>query len=282
MSSSEQDAPVQPYRLLALDLDGTVIGRDLRVPRGTVEAIRDFQLLGGRVTIATGRTVRTTAPFAEELGVDGPLICYQGALIRDHRSGVTLYHEPVPAELAVEAARRLLDAGVYVQAYVDDELVVPYEGEETKLYRSFSPVYLPTTVTDDLPAYLAEHPPTKLLFIADEQDVAQLLAELAVHFTTRLAVTRSHAYFGELTAPGCNKGRALAMLAELLGIPREAVAAAGDQLNDVEMVAWAGLGMGVTSGPRELIEAADVAIAGPEQAGLATGIRRHLLRMPIG
>ena len=142
-------------------------------------------------------------------------------------------------------------------------------------------MYLPTTVADDLPAYLAEHPPTKLLFIVDEHDVAGHLAELATHFTTRLAVTRSHAYFGELTAPGCNKGRALAMLAELLGIPREAIAAAGDQLNDVEMVAWAGLGMAVTSGPRELLDAADVTILGPEQAGLAVGIRRFLLRMPI-
>ncbi len=279
MADGERGADLGPYRLLALDLDGTVVGRDLQVPPGTVEAIRDFQLLGGRVTIATGRTVRTTAPFADELGVDGPLICYQGALIRDHRSGLTLYHEPVPPVLAVEAAGRLLDARVYVQAYVDDELVVPYEGEETRLYRSFSPVHLPTTVVDDLPAFLADHPPTKLLFIADEGDVARHLADLSAHFGVRLAVTRSHASFGELTAPGCTKGRALEMLAGLLGIRREEVAAAGDQANDVEMVAWAGLGMAVHTGPHELLDVADVMIGGPEQAGLAAGIRRYLLGM---
>ena len=266
-----------PYRLLALDLDGTVVGRDLQVPAATLEAIAAFQATGGCVTLATGRTVRTTMPFAEQLHVDAPLICYQGALIRDHHTGTTLFHQPVPGELAAEAAARLLQAGIYVQAYVNDELVAPYEGEETRYYRSFSPVHLPITVVDDLPAYLQEHPPTKLLFIAAEREVDVQLAGLAVHFVERLNVARSHTMFGELTAPGATKGRALATLAELLGIPREAVAAAGDQGNDVDMVAWAGLGMAVAGGPPELLNAADVVIGSPEEGGLADGIRRFVL-----
>ncbi len=268
------------YRLLALDLDGTVVGRDLRVPPATIEAVAAYQAAGGHVTLATGRTFRTTMPFVELLRIDAPIICYQGALIRDPRSGDVLFHEPVPPELAVEAAEGLLAAGIYVQAYVDDELVVPYEGDETRLYRSFSPVHLPVHVVDDLPAFLVTHPPTKLLFIAHEGEVGPRVAGLQTHFAERLNVARSHAFFGELTAPGCTKGRALANLAEILKIPREAVAAAGDQENDVSMVEWAGLGMGVRSGPPALHAAADVLIDGPEEAGLAAGIRRYLLDDP--
>jgi hypothetical protein len=268
------------YRLLALDLDGTLVGRDLRVPPATLEAVAAYQAAGGHVTLATGRTFRTTMPFVELLRIDAPIICYQGALIRDPRSGDVLFHEPVPPELAVEAAEGLLAAGIYVQAYVDDELVVPYEGDETRLYRSFSPVHLPLHVVDDLPAFLVTHPPTKLLFIAHEGEVGPRVAGLQTHFAERLNVARSHAFFGELTAPGCTKGRALANLAEILKIPREAVAAAGDQENDVSMVEWAGLGMGVRSGPPALHAAADVLIDGPEQAGLAAGIRRYLLDQP--
>ena len=278
MEFRQSDHAANLYRLLALDLDGTVVGRDLVVPPATLEAIASFQATGGRVTLATGRTFRTTAPFAELLHVDAPLICYQGALIRDHRTGETLFHQPVPADLAAEAAASLLAADIYVQAYVDDELVIPYEGDETRLYRSFSPVYLPATVVDDLPAYLREHPPTKLLFIAAERDVGPRVAGLQAHFADRLNVTRSHAYFGELTAPGSTKGRALALLAGLLDIPRAAVAAAGDQGNDVDMVAWAGLGMAVAGGPPELHAVADVVIGGPAEAGLAAGIRAYLLR----
>lgn len=267
-----------PYRLLALDLDGTTVGHDFLVPEELVEALSAFREQGGYVTIATGRTFRTTLPYAQQLGTNAPLICYQGALIRDPESARTLFHLPVPGDLAAEAAAMLLQSSVYVHAYVDDELVVPYEGEETAYYRSFSTIYLPTTVVDDLPAYLRDHPPTKLLFIAGEHAVGDHLAGLRVHFAHRLSIARSHATFGELTAPGATKGRALAWLANELGVPQTAVAAAGDQGNDVDMVAWAGLGMAVTSGPPELLAAADSLIGTPEENGLADGVRRYLLR----
>ena len=154
---------------------------------------------------------------------------------------------------------------------------MPYEGDETRFYRSFSTVELPITVIEDLPAYLRDHPPTKLLFIAGEHEVGPRVEGLQTHFAQRLSVARSHAFFGELTAPGCTKGRALKTLAELLAVPREAVAAAGDQGNDVDMVAWAGMGMAVRTGPPELREVADVLIAGPEEAGLADAIHQYLL-----
>lgn len=265
------------YRLLALDLDGTTIGHDFVVPPATIAVVRAFQERGGHVTIATGRTVRTTVPFADQLGVDGPLICYQGALIKDHRSGQVFAHDPVPPALAAEAVKQLLDAGVYVHAYIDDELFVPWEGKETALYLSFSEVKLNVTVVDDLAAFVAQRPPTKLLFIDEAERVGPRIGGLQVHFTNRLHIVRSHAHFGELTAPGITKGRALAQLAHMLGIGQDQVAAAGDQYNDLEMVQWAGFGMAVRSGPPPLQQAAQVVIDGPDQAGLATAIERYLL-----
>lgn len=267
----------RPYRLLALDLDGTIVGRDLAIPPPTLDAVRAFQATGGRVTIATGRTIRTTVPFAESLGVDGPLICYQGALIREHRSGETLYHRPVPGEVAAQAVARLIEAGVYVHAYIEDELYVPWLGKEVDLYQTFSPLKLAVHLVDDLSAVVREHPPTKLLFIEDEDQVEPNLDGLRSHFVDRLHVVRSHAHFGELTAPGITKGTALAVLAKQLGIPREQVAAAGDQFNDLEMLEWAGLGMAVRTGPPRLLEVADRLIDGPEQAGLARGIREYMI-----
>jgi len=265
------------YRLLALDLDGTIVGRDLAIAPETVDAVRAFQASGGRVTIATGRTIRTTMPFADALGVDGPLVCYQGALIKDHRSGETIYHHPVPGPAAAEAVHRLTEAGVYVHAYIDDELYVPWLGKEVDLYQTFSPLKLAVHLVDDLSAVVRERPPTKLLFIADEDQVEPHLEGLRTHFVDRLHIVRSHAHFGELTAPGITKGAAVALLAERLGIPREQVAAAGDQFNDYEMLEWAGLGMAVRTGPPALLDVADELIDGPEQKGLARGIQEYLL-----
>jgi Cof subfamily protein (haloacid dehalogenase superfamily) len=266
-----------PYRLLALDLDGTVVGPDFLVPPGLVAALAEFKRRGGRVTIATGRTFRTTGPYAEQLGVNAPLICYQGALIRDFYSGETLFHLPIPGKLAAEAAALLLERGIYVHGYVDDGLVVPYDGEETRYYRTFSSIQLPMTVAGDLPGYLREHPPTKLLFIAGERDVGVHVAGLQEHFVERLSISRSHAHFGELTAPGSTKGTALAWLAEHFGVPRAAVAAAGDQGNDVDMVAWSGLGMAVETAPPDLISVANVVIGKPQDNGLEQAVRQHLL-----
>lgn len=265
------------YRLLALDLDGTVIGRDLTIPAGTVEALHEFQQRGGRVTLATGRTVLTTIPFADELGVDGPLICYQGALMKDHRTGEVLFHDPVPPELAAEAVERILGSGVYVHAYINDELYVPWEGKEVALYQTFSPHKLPVHVTPDLATLVRERPPTKLLFIDDPDHVAPRVHGLRTHFTDRLQIVQSHAVFGELTAPGCTKGRTLAYLAEQLGIAQHEVAAVGDHFNDIEMVAWAGFGMAVRGGPPEVQGVAKVVIDGPAQGGLAAAVRRYLL-----
>ncbi len=277
MQHMNETTGAMPYRLLALDVDGTTVGHDFRIGDALLATIAEWKERGGRVTLATGRTFRTTVPFAEELGVDAPLICYQGAMIRDRHTRRTLFHHPIPGELAAEAAEMLLAKGVYIQAYVDDELIVPYEGPETEYYRSFSPVHLPTTVVDDLPAFVREQPPTKLLFVAGEMEVAPHIAGLQLHFTERLTVVRSHASFGELTAPGSTKGKALAKLAELLGIPQAAVAAAGDQNNDIDMVAWAGFGMAVETGSPALLEVADAIIGRPEDDGLAIAIRQHLL-----
>jgi Cof subfamily protein (haloacid dehalogenase superfamily) len=265
------------YKLLAVDLDGTLVGRGLEVPPGTVEAIQAFKTNGGLVTIATGRSVRTTIPFADQIGVNAPLICYQGAVVRDIANGVTLFHQPVPAALAAEAVKQLRDQNIYVHAYIDDELYVPYEGAETEFYQTFSTILLPIHVVDDLAGFVATHPPTKLLFIADEGDVEPHLAGLEEHFMDRLSVARSHARFGELTAPGSTKGQALAALAAHLGIEREHVAAAGDQGNDIDMVAWAGLGMGVRTGTAALRAVADVEIGPPEEGGLAKAIQTYLL-----
>lgn len=265
------------YRLLALDVDGTLIGRNLVVPPATLAAVHTFHERGGLVTLATGRNIRTTTAFAQQLGVKGPLICYQGALIQDQQSGAIVFHDPVPSALAAEAVRQLLDAGVYVQAYINDELFVPWAGEELALYQSFSDTPHTFHVVDDLAATVTQHPPTKLLFIEHQDKVGPRVAGLQTHFIERLHIVRSHAQFGELTAPGCTKGRALSQLAAKLGIAQQEVAAAGDHYNDVEMVAWAGLGMAVRSGPPELLAVAQVLIDGPEQGGVGAAIERYLL-----
>lgn len=157
--NTRQPSLTPPYRLLAVDLDGTLVGHGLEIPSGTIEAIADFKARGGYVTIATGRSIRTTIPFANLIATNAPLICYQGAVVRDYHNDVTLFHQPVPGELAAEAITRLMAAGVYVHAYLNDDLYVPYLGREIEYYQTFSSIKLRVYQIDDLANYVRTHPP---------------------------------------------------------------------------------------------------------------------------
>lgn len=265
------------YGLVALDLDGTVMGHDLAIPDAVRAAIAAAQAAGVHVTLATGRMFGATIPFARRLGIRAPLICYQGALIRDPLSDEVLLATNMPGDEAAEAVRLLLERDIFVLAYIDERLHIAERRAELNHYLSLHPEGAEIVVSADLPAQVRAAAPTKLLFIAEPPVVTDELARLGAHFGERLIVTRSHAYYGELTAPGIGKGLALARLAEHLGVPREATLAIGDQENDLSMIAWAGLGLAIGNAAPVVREAADAVVPPVHEAGVAWAIRRYVL-----
>lgn len=266
------------YRLLALDLDGTTVGADLVVAPQVIAMVGAAQACGVHVILATGRMFGATLPFAAQLQVRDPLICYQGALIRHPHTLVTYAHVGMPPLLASEAVALLLTAGVFVIAYVDERLCVAANRPELDAYLRWHPDDTEVVVVSDLPAFVAAHPPTKLVFIAESLVVAREVARLGQHFAGRLAVVRSHERLGELTALGVDKGRALAQVAGYLGIERSAVVAIGDHENDMPMIAWAGLGLAMGNAIAEVQRIAAAVVPSVEEAGVAWAIERYVLR----
>lgn len=272
----EEGALVQ-YRLVALDLDGTTIGHDLVIRPAVRAAIAAVRARGVRVTFATGRQFAATVPFAAALGLTDPLICYQGALVRDPTDGATLLHTAMPPAEAGEAAEALLAAGVFAIAYVDERLCIAERRPELDYYLQFHPEGAEVVVAPDLPALLRATPPTKILFVAEGATVERELGQAAHQFGQRLVVTRSHEHFGELTAPGISKGVALAHLAEHLGIAREEVVAIGDQENDLSMIGWAGLGLAMGNAVATVRATAAATLPTVHEDGVAWGLRRYVL-----
>jgi Cof subfamily protein (haloacid dehalogenase superfamily) len=288
------------YRLLALDLDGTTLGPGLELQTPVARGVAAAQARGVHVTLATGRMFGATLPYARQLGITTPLICYQGALIRDPISGEIYKHVGMPGDLAAEAIGMLQAAGVFMIAYIDERLWVAKAGPELDLYLKWHPEGAEVVVepnlaavvaaatmrllgqaeavaSPDLAGIVAETSPTKLLFVADSAVVDREVEVLSRCFAGRLSVVRSHAIFGELTALGISKGAALATLAERLGIPREQVVAIGDQENDLSMISWAGLGLAMDNAIPAVRAAADAIIPSVDEAGVAWAIKRYLL-----
>lgn len=265
------------YRLLALDLDGTVVQHDLSVSPRVRNAVAAAQRAGVTVTIATGRMYGAALPFARLLGIDAPMICYQGAVIQNSADGVVRFAATMPGEPTAEAIDYLATHDIFAVAYIDEVLHITKNRPELDIYLSYHPEGAEVRTCDDLAAVVRQHPATKVLFVAQPEQVAPLLAGLHAIVGDRLVTTQSHALFGELTALGVNKGVALAELARQLDIPQAAVVAIGDQANDLEMVSWAGLGLAMGNAIDPLKAVANHILPPIEQDGVAVAIEQFLL-----
>lgn len=262
-----------PYKLIAIDLDGTLIGRDLSISPRARAAIRRAIETGIKVTIASGRMFKSVLRFAQELNLQTPLICYQGALIKDPVSQETLWHKTVPLELARQIIPIVEARGIHINAYVDDELYVSRVTAEAEGYARLSIVQ--AHPVGDLVTFL-QREPTKLVAISDAEQIDRLTRELASHFGSSLYITKSYPIFCEIAHPECSKGKALARLAERLGIAQEETVAIGDNPNDLDMIAWAGLGIAMANSSPEVIAAADWVTGSVEEDGAAQAIEKVL------
>ena len=225
--------------LIAVDLDGTVVGADLVVGERVVAAFASARRAGWRTVIATGRMFRSALPYAARLGVTDPLITYQGAWVRDPVTLQTWWHRLIPADLALEVVRAVKDRGLHLNLYRDDVLLVERITQEAVWYCSQSGV--DATVVPSLEAQ--SDAVTKLVAIAPPAVVDQYEPAFKTIFSGRLNVVRSNPRYLEFSDLAASKGQALGHVAERLGIDPGAIVAFGDADNDADMLAMAGLGV---------------------------------------
>jgi Cof subfamily protein (haloacid dehalogenase superfamily) len=217
-----------------------------------VRALDRIKSAGITVIATTGRPFPGALPWAQRLGLDGPIICYQGAEIRMPNGGVMLDHG-IPHDLAMEVIRFARERDLHVQAYRNDRLLVERDRPEAHQYADHAG--MPINVVGDLDAAMGPTTP-KLVIVAAPAVLEQLLPEVRSRWRGRLNAATSMPSYLEFTSDNSDKSEALRFLCDHLGVPREQTAAAGDGRNDASMLAWAGLGVAVEGSPPEVIQAA--------------------------
>ncbi len=266
--------PALPPLMLALDLDGTVIEPRAAVRPAVVAAVKRAQAAGVRVTIVTGRMVVGAKPIADELELDGPIVCYQGAVIADARSGRFEREVPLPNAVARRIYEIAKPHGYHVQFYRDDKFFVENYNAYAELYERTSGT--PAQVVPSLLEAFAGYDSTKVNIVTDPERAAQAHALLLREVGDVAYVTRSNPEFVEMLSPSCNKGAAVRLVAERHGIPMDRVMAIGDSYNDLPFLEVAGFAVAMGSAPAELKALANAVVGDVHEDGVAEAIDRFL------
>ena len=239
-------------RLVALDLDGTLIGDDLRLPPRTAATIRAAVARGVHVALVTGRMTSSALPYARELGLRDPLVGLQGALVREMpvpgsaRLGRLLLHDPLSADVARDAITWCRAIGLTPHVNHLERMVVPAGDERAEDYSRWN--FGRVVLVPDLDAWVRA-PVTKIIAVGTPPIADEALGRARADFAGRADATVSHPMFLEFLAPGVNKGRAVRFLARRLGVDLRDTLAIGDQRNDVEMIAEVGMGVAMAGAP---------------------------------
>ena len=266
------------YKLVALDLDETLLNDEFKISSRNREAIRRVVERGVRVTIATGRMFRSAVRYARELAIDLPLIVHHGAMIREPGSGRTIRSCPVPAGPAKEILGLAGEEGFHINLYIDDDIFVREENEESRFYQTIAPI--PVRAVGDLNTFLARQgaAPIKLSIINLDGRIKDLHSHLGDRYAGRLTVLQPRPHFLEITSLEATKGQALKHLGELQNIEPGEIVAIGDNYNDVDMLRFAGLGVAMANAPAAVREAADIITQSYAEDGVAVFLERHILK----
>jgi Cof subfamily protein (haloacid dehalogenase superfamily) len=286
---------LMPIRLLALDLDGTLLNSHGQLSERNARAVADARQLGVRVAVVTGRRFRDARPIALELGLDVPLISHNGALTRHARTLETIALFPLP----VAAARKALAIGrsaavnpllsedkdglgvlVYDRLSGDNPAILKYVAWARRIHGDDGAVLETASLEDYL-----DHDPVHLTFSGtcgplnelNQQLQRELGAEAKV-FSTMYPKND----FGLLDVlhPGASKGVGVAAVAKELGISQDEVMAIGDNFNDLEMLRYAGTGVVMGNAEASLREAEGLhTTAANDEDGVALAIERFILNV---
>jgi len=242
-----------PFRLAAIDIDGTLLGPDSKMSAENSAAVARLRDRGVRVALASGRRHENMLRFHHALGLDEPLVSCQGALVKDEKTGRVIHRHPIPAPLAAEAVRDGLAEGMTIVYYQSDGIYISEKNHFTDLYhaRGGDPL-IEGTLAD-----LNNEEPLKMIWIHSAEKIASRLANIRARYQGRLETVVTYPEYLEFIDLGVSKASGVAAIATEYGIAPGEVIAFGDGDNDIPILQWAGCGVAMADGTPAAKAAAD-------------------------
>lgn len=242
------------YKMIALDIDDTLLNDDLQITPETHEALKQAIEQGIIVTLATGRMFASAKQVAQQLALDVPLITYQGAYVRTLRDETLFYERTVPSDAAQKLFEYTEKHHLHLQLYWNDTLYVKEDNEKVRHYVGVSGVSY--VVEPDFQSII-DKPLIKMLIFEEAELLDRITPELRELLGDQVHITKSKPVYLEFMHAEATKGHALAALAQHYNCSMEQVIGVGDAWNDRELISMSGLGVAMGNAIDELKEIAD-------------------------
>ena len=267
------------YKLIALDVDGTIRSHDRPTSERTRRTIQRVKEAGAFVTIATGRSYKSGASAASDVNLTAPIVTFQGAHVADPTTGEALWHVPLTPDMTSATLDALADwDDVEVVGYRGDEIFVAELTDWATAYGERTGVGVRVVDTDGF----TSNPMSRIVARGEDDVIERLERSLKDRFNGDMYVTRSLPYFCEILNPSGGKDKALEWLRRHIGIARDQTIAFGNGYNDVQMLEWANMSVAVGDAVNEILEIADVVAPPMEEDGVAQVLDDLLERGLIG
>lgn len=266
------------YKLLVLDLDGTLTNTRKEVTEHTRTTLIKAQEQGLKIVLASGRPTYGIAPLANLLQLDkyeGYVLSYNGGEIIDWKTGELLYKNLLDPEVLPYLYQCANDNHFAIVTYDGEYVLTEYPDDEYVLKEALLNVMKIKKVDNFLKA--VQHPIAKCLIVGEPTRLAVLEKGMYNHLHDRMGVFRSEPYFLELVPKGIDKAQSLAVLLKEIGMTKDEMIAVGDGFNDLSMIKYAGLGVAMSNAQEVVKENADFITLSNEEDGVAHVVEKFIL-----
>ncbi len=271
------------YKLLSIDLDGTLLNSAKRISDENKEAVKAAIGRGIKVVVCSGRVFKGAGVYARELGIKGPLISCNGAVIKNIENDEIYYSNLLSKEDCCNIIDFCHKENVYFHAYIDNDVYTEYSDCPSASYwRSNSALpqedRVKVCLTDDLKKVVNESIVlvTKIVIISKDFGILKKVRD-QIGVIPGVDVMSSNYDNLEVVNKGVNKGAALKYVAEKLNIKRDEIIAIGDNENDYAMLKYAGYSVAMGNAQDSIKQIAHHITSTNNENGVAKAIKRILL-----
>ena len=266
------------YKMIVLDLDGTLTNNKKEITPRTKHALMQAQAAGVHVVLASGRPTYGIVPLAEELKLKesgGYILAFNGGKIIDCTNNEVLFEQKLNEQLVPHLYQEAKKAGMEILTYQGEGIAATNKDDEYVQHEAFINK-MPVMQYDDFLNQLV-YPINKCLIVGDPTPLHELELRLAKELEGKMDVYRSADFFLECVPLGIDKARSLDRLISSFGISREEIIACGDGYNDLSMIRFAGLGVAMANAAKDIQSEADFVTLSNEEDGVAHVIERFIL-----